>query len=186
MSLRYALLALLARESLTGYDLTKRFDSTIGFFWSARHSQIYPELAKLTGDGLVTFELVPQNGKPDKKVYTITSDGHHALQDWVSQDTERRSVKDPLLMRIWTVGLIDPKIALRHLKEADEAYTRRGEFLKQMTEEAQRTGINSPKPGNPWFGPSVALDCGRRQHEAYHAWIKATIALLENMPRSEE
>jgi len=121
MSLRFALLGLLARESLTGYDLTKRFDSTVGFFWSAKHSQIYPELANLTQEGLVTFELVTQTSKPNKKIYTITEEGRNVLRSWIDTPGDRRTVKDPLLMRIWVVGMIDPELALRQLREVATA-----------------------------------------------------------------
>src|SRR5690349_5022418 len=96
MSLRFAILGLLARESLTGYDLTKRFDTTIAFFWSAKHSQIYPELATLTKEGLVTYEVVTQTSKPNKKVYTITPEGIAALAAWVSEPRDKRTVKDPM------------------------------------------------------------------------------------------
>src|ERR1035438_4350623 len=56
MSLRHALLAILAVEPMTGYDLTKHFDRSAGNVWHAPHSQIYPELRKLESAGLVTAE----------------------------------------------------------------------------------------------------------------------------------
>ena len=50
-TLGYAILGLLSREDLSGYDLTQRMAGRVGYFWSARHSQIYPELAKLEDGG---------------------------------------------------------------------------------------------------------------------------------------
>ena len=43
MSLRYAVLGLLARRPSTGYELTQTFDRSLRTSWHARHSQIYPE-----------------------------------------------------------------------------------------------------------------------------------------------
>ena len=78
-TLGYALLGLLAREQLSGYDLAQKLKMPVGFFWTARHSQIYPELARLEREGLVTFHEVPQRGKPDKKIYSLTEAGREEV-----------------------------------------------------------------------------------------------------------
>ena len=74
-TLGYALLGLLAREPLSGYDLAQRLKGRVGFFWQARHSQIYPELGRLEAAGLVRHAVVEQQDRPDKKVYTIAEAG---------------------------------------------------------------------------------------------------------------
>jgi DNA-binding PadR family transcriptional regulator len=50
-TLGYAILGLLAREALSDYDLSSRMRARVGLFWQARHSQIYPELARLEEGG---------------------------------------------------------------------------------------------------------------------------------------
>jgi DNA-binding PadR family transcriptional regulator len=82
-TLGYALLGLLAREPLSGYDLAQQMKGPVAFFWQAQHSQIYPELARLEKDGLVQFEVVPQYDRPAKKVYAPTEAGRAALRAWV-------------------------------------------------------------------------------------------------------
>src|SRR3712207_9483471 len=89
-TLGYAILGLLSREELSGYDLMSRMKARVGFFWEARHSQIYPELARLEEQGLVTYRVVEQRGRPDKKVYEITPEGIEVLKGWVTED--RKSV----------------------------------------------------------------------------------------------
>src|SRR5690348_6743093 len=84
-TLGYALLGLLARRPLWGYDLARRMKVPIGYFWHASHSQIYPELAALEADGLVTHEIVQQRDRPDKKLYSITEAGREVLRRWVSE-----------------------------------------------------------------------------------------------------
>lgn len=179
MSLRFALLGLLARESLTGYDLTKRFDSSVGFFWTAKHSQIYPELASLTQDGLVTFELITQTSKPNKKVYTITDQGRQALRDWVATPGDRRTVKDPLLMRTWVVGLMDPEVALQQLREAKVEYDRRGTYLNDTDLMLRDMGATETQADNPLLGMYLSAKCGLMQHEAYSQWLSWAIGQLE-------
>ena len=52
-TLKYAILGLLNQKKMTGYDLMKQFESALCEFWSAKHSQIYPELKKLTEEALL-------------------------------------------------------------------------------------------------------------------------------------
>jgi DNA-binding PadR family transcriptional regulator len=167
---------------LTGYDLTKRFDSTIGFFWSAKHSQIYPELATLTKEGLVTFEVVTQTSKPNKKVYTITPAGREALTVWAAEDTEKRSVKDPLLMRVWAVGAVPADRVLPHLKACLEEYERRLAFLAE-TKEDLKAGPNAltPEQQQSAIGPFLAMRYGELQYAVYRDWLRDTIATLEKL-----
>lgn len=186
MSLRNAILGLLVRESLTGYDLTKKFDSTIGFFWSAKHSQIYPELANLTQEGLVTFELVTQTSKPNKKVYTITDAGREALNEWMHTPRERRAVKDPLLMRAWIVGIVDPELAIGQLKEALVEYEQRCEVFKQVEAAARADGAFTSSPENEWLGAALALRCGIMSNQAYRDWLVWAIEQLEQVLAARE
>jgi DNA-binding PadR family transcriptional regulator len=181
MSLRFALLGLLARDSLTGYDLTKRFDSTVGFFWSAKHSQIYPELANLTQEGLVTYELVTQTSKPNKKVYTITEEGRAALRAWVDTPGDKRTVKDPFLMRIWVVGMVDPALALRQLREVAAEFDRRDAGLQQAELAARASGADRATPDNIELGAYMTLRCGLLQHQAYREWLAWSIDQLERV-----
>lgn len=49
MSLPHAILTALLEKPSSGLELTRRFDRSIGYFWSATHQQIYRELGKLEG-----------------------------------------------------------------------------------------------------------------------------------------
>jgi PadR family transcriptional regulator, regulator of vanillate utilization len=85
MSLRHALLAILAVEPMTGYDLTKHFERSAANVWHAPHSQIYPELRKLEAAGLVTAESVTRGDRGIKRTYSITEAGHGDLVEWVEE-----------------------------------------------------------------------------------------------------
>lgn len=56
-TLKYAILGLLNKEPMTGYDIGKEFSKDLGEFWTAKHSQIYPELKKLLNEGLIVYEI---------------------------------------------------------------------------------------------------------------------------------
>ena len=112
-TLGYAILGLLSREALSGYDLTGRMKGRVGYFWSARHSQIYPELARLEDGGFVTHSVVEQRERPDKKVYEITAEGLAALKEWVVRPPELKPSRDELVLKAYSIWLADPEEAAR-------------------------------------------------------------------------
>jgi DNA-binding PadR family transcriptional regulator len=85
MSLRFTLLGLLALEPASGYDLKRTIERSTYFIWNATGPQIYSTLRKLREDGYITSEALPQTGKPDKEIHTITPDGRGALQDFMNE-----------------------------------------------------------------------------------------------------
>src|ERR1043166_7912991 len=79
----YAVLGLLADEPLSGYELHKRAERTIGYFWRPAKSKIYELLPRLSARGLVESRHVPQDKRPDKQVHSLTALGREALQEWL-------------------------------------------------------------------------------------------------------
>lgn len=91
----------------TGYEIGRQFDRSIGYFWSATHQQIYRTLGKLHADGLVSYEPVAQEGRPDKKVYTLSAAGRDALRHWVNSPTPIQQLRDDLGVKIRAAALGD-------------------------------------------------------------------------------
>ena len=48
------ILGLLSHEDLTGYDIKKRLDGAIGFFWKGSFGNIYPALTSMEKEGLIS------------------------------------------------------------------------------------------------------------------------------------
>lgn len=90
MSLRHGILGLLCGREASGYDLTREFDRTLSNVWSASHSQIYPELARLAADGLI--EQVG-SGPRGRKVYTATKAGRDEVVRWLREDEPARELR---------------------------------------------------------------------------------------------
>src|SRR6187200_545429 len=107
MALGDAILACLTERPMTGYELAKTFDSSIGFFWKADHQQIYRELSKLRDRGYIQGREVVQSGKPNKLVYTLTPEGRTALRHWAARPSTPASTKDDLLVRLHALDSID-------------------------------------------------------------------------------
>lgn len=85
-TLKYAILGLLMQSPMTGYDISKAFGVGLGSFWSAKHSQIYPELKRLAEEGLIRYSTVIQGEKLEKKLYEITPSGKQDFLAWLDQD----------------------------------------------------------------------------------------------------
>jgi DNA-binding PadR family transcriptional regulator len=107
MALREVILTVLARRPMTGYDIAKNFDQVLSNFWQASHQQVYRELAALSADGCVTFDVVPKAGKPDKKVYELTKTGREELKRWVAEPTDPPRRRNDLLVKVMAGLLVD-------------------------------------------------------------------------------
>lgn len=107
MSLPHVILTVLSTRDATGYDITKEFSASIGYFWKASHQQVYRELNKMASNGLVTCELHPQDGKPDRKVYSITEAGRQTLLGWFEHSTIHPTVRDEFAAKLMACDIQD-------------------------------------------------------------------------------
>jgi DNA-binding PadR family transcriptional regulator len=108
MALAHAILATLMDCPCSGYDLRKRFEGSVGFFWQASFQQIYRELGKLEEQGLVQSEGIAQQGRPDKKMFSVTAAGEGFLQSWIQQPCEIAPLRDDLLVKMFA-GFVAPR-----------------------------------------------------------------------------
>lgn len=106
MALKHVLLTVLHHRPATGYEVLKEFEAVLGFFWDASHQQIYRDLGRLSDDGLVRFEVVDQDDRPDKKVYYITEEGREVLRRWVEGPMDRKRVREDLLVKLLAGELV--------------------------------------------------------------------------------
>jgi DNA-binding PadR family transcriptional regulator len=100
MALEHALLIALSEQPASGLDLSRRFERSIGFFWSATHQQIYKVLARMDADGWVEVTEVAQTGKPDKKVYAVSPVGEAVLAAWLAAPTETQALRSELAVKL--------------------------------------------------------------------------------------
>jgi PadR family transcriptional regulator, regulatory protein AphA len=131
VTLENAILAFLDRESMTGYDLkTRCFDEAVGHLWTADQAQVYRTLERLAKRGLVRSKLVPQRGKPDRRVFSITPRGRDALGAWLHEGQEPAPVRDALLLRLTLAGSLPDGDLIGLLSQAREGYQARLEALR--------------------------------------------------------
>ncbi len=124
MSLKHGLLGLLNYGPMTGYELHKAFEASLGFFWQATQSQVYRELNAMEQGGFLSSERVIQEERPNKRVYSITDAGRSELMQWLSSpgtDIDNAlNVRSAFLMRIFFAGEVDSNAVISMLREYRE------------------------------------------------------------------
>src|SRR5215470_5711720 len=95
----------------------------VGYFWHARPSHIYAELLRLVREGFVTFQVIEQHDRPDKKVYTLTQEGLDAVCQWVSEPVEARPERNELALKAYSVWLAEPEQAMQLFQRQEEVHT---------------------------------------------------------------
>jgi len=121
MSLPFGILGLLRYNDNTGYDLAKLYKESLYTFWHAQHSQIHRELNSMEKKGWVSSQIVIQNGKPNKRIYTITDSGQDAFNEWMKEPANLyKNYSSPLLLSVF-FGAASPEETLRKLKDERDA-----------------------------------------------------------------
>jgi DNA-binding PadR family transcriptional regulator len=122
---------------MTGYDLKAYFNNSVNFFWSAKLSQIYRELSKLEAQGFVLYEAKEQEGRPNKKVYSVTEEGKEVFLEWLKAFPAKLSgvSRNEFLVRVF----FSSKLHKDDLKEVFKKY------LKEREEELYAYGFIEKK-----------------------------------------
>ena len=120
-TLHYIILGLLGAHPMSGYDIKRAFDRSLATYWNAGNSQIYTTLKTLAARKLVSSEIIQQEGRPNRRVYSLTPAGRAALDAWLAEPVPSRFTKDEFLTRLFFCGQTSDAIALRHLEEHEEA-----------------------------------------------------------------
>jgi DNA-binding PadR family transcriptional regulator len=179
-TLGYAILGLLAREPLSGYDLASRTRERLGFFWQARHSQIYPELARLEGEGMVAHRVVEQQDRPDKKVYEITGTGLEALKEWITAPVKARATRDELVLKAYSVWLADPERAVALFRDQQRLHKEQLlDYKKIGTWMEKEWGEDLHRLDSPSFASYAALQRGILHERGYTEWCDWVADQLE-------
>ena len=161
MTLEYAILGFLEREPMSGYDLkTRCFDATVGHIWTADQAQVYRTLERLAKRGLARSRLVPQRGRPDRRVFSITPGGSGALASWLREAQDPAPLRDPLLLRLSLADALPDGEVLDVLAQARRGYQTRLETL--------RAQVSAPTPA------CAATD--ERGRELYRMTLRAAMS----------
>lgn len=114
MALEHALLVSLSERPATGIELTRRFDRSIGFFWSATHQQIYKVLKRMEADGWV--QATQGGTRSTERHYSVTAAGNAALADWIAAPTPRAGFRSDLAVKMRGASYGDRQALQGHIR----------------------------------------------------------------------
>lgn len=101
----YVILGILSLRPSSGYDIKKTIENSIGYFYKVSNGQIYPVLKKLLDESAVIYTIEKNNGKPERKSYSITQRGHEVLLEWLESPGYKNDGE--LLLKIY-FGSLEP------------------------------------------------------------------------------
>jgi PadR family transcriptional regulator, regulatory protein AphA len=162
MSLRHALLNLLAGEPRSGYDLAGLFSISMGNVWPAQHSQIYPELAKLLADGLIEQT---GEGPRGRRTYQTTPEGLDELRSWLRDTEPDYSIRHPALLRAFCLWALPKQEALELLARD------RAEYVRQLTEIDHALANVDWSANELQRASRLVIECGQRFYRLQLDWI---------------
>ncbi|WGL15695.1 PadR family transcriptional regulator [Microbulbifer bruguierae] len=179
MSLRFAVLTLLDIEPGSGYDLKRRFERSVNHFWSASHQQMYRELHKLHQEGLLDCEEQIQDGRPDKKVYSLTEAGRATLRQLAARPAAAQKIRDPFLLQLFAGHHLPPALMraqlerqlAEHRQELATYEAQNARFYKRPPEQQQML----------WLSHQPLL----LGIETEKAWIQWAERLLQRLQQEE-
>jgi PadR family transcriptional regulator AphA len=163
MSLRHALLGLLARGPASGYDLLKTFEISLANVWSATQSQVYAELGRLAAAGLVK---VSDEGPRGRKEYTIEESGRAELLHWLTEVEPVPEKRSAMLLRVFFFGQLDAEKARAYLRQRAEAAADQREHLESIKEFVDQGTDDLSVYGR------LALEWGLRFHAMQREWAE--------------
>lgn len=166
MSLRHALLGLLAEGPASGYDLARRFQDELGAVWPAQHPKIYAELARLTTDGLIE---VDSEGPRRRKAYRVTEDGLAEVRRWLTEDEVDHTLRMEGLLRSFFFWLMHPDELDAHLEREEFYYAQMAAFARGYAAAKDRGDYGA---GPRIASARVAVEAGARLYEAMAGWAE--------------
>lgn len=175
MALAHAIMTALIDDDLSGYELAKAFDVSLGFFWRASHQQIYQELRKLADKGWLNKREVNQSGKPNKIVYGLTRSGRESLADWVYKESRVQESKDDLLIKLYNLSEQNVSHVISEIEQRRDAMMQR----LYLYERIRRAHYDEPGSLSVRRrGVYLALLGGIRHGEQYLQWCDEALTVL--------
>lgn len=176
MALEHAILVSLAERSASGYDLARRFDRSIGHFWSATHQQIYKVLGRMETSGLIAAEVVTQDGRPDKKVYKLTSDGQSELTRWTAEPTPPERLRSAFAVKVRALPFGDRDAIIADVQNRRAQHQ---ETLDYYRDSATKFYPEPMRVSDDEIGGYLVLRGGIRTEEAGIAWCDEILQSLD-------
>ncbi|AYL39967.1 PadR family transcriptional regulator (plasmid) [Streptomyces fungicidicus] len=182
MSLPHAILTALLEKPSSGLELTRRFDRSIGYFWSATHQQIYRELGKLDAEGLIRALPSEQPARGQKKAYEVLPAGRAELARWTAASQDPKPHRDAMLLRLRAAAVVGTAGLEDDLRRHRELHERQlGEYR-----EIERRDFPPGKDGREDRLRHLVLRAGIDLETFWTQWLDRALAEFARLPDADQ
>jgi DNA-binding PadR family transcriptional regulator len=179
-TLGYAILQLLERAPLSGYDLKKQFAASLAYGWYAHDSQIYPQLKQLEAQGYVESHVEASSAGPDRRIYAITDAGLTELVAWLPTALDDTRQKSELILRVWSSDLMPPEAFKRLLADVETQTREHLERLISIRNRLQRRyGLPEVTTDPRQVGVMLCLEHDIQLARAKLTWLERALTVVE-------
>lgn len=175
MSLDHALLVSLLEKPSSGYELARRFDRSIGYFWHATHQQIYRVLSRMEDASWIASEVQAGEAAPDRKEYSVTPPGRSELSRWMAEPVEAEGTRDALMIKLRSAAFFDPKSLIPELEHHRATHANRLTAYR-VIENRDFAGELDPQRALQY----MVLKSGLRYEQGWLEWCEEALELLRN------
>jgi PadR family transcriptional regulator AphA len=180
--LKYVLLGFLSYRPMSGYDMEKWMSVSTGNFWHAKLSQIYATLKSMEASELVASYIEPQEGRPDRRVYSITDAGQADFEQWLSMPLLDAPIKkDALLVKVFFGLQADKNALLSQLRvHLDLHKQQRNRYQQETPNEIAQFLADQPELGDHALLWAATLRYGELYEDTYIRWLEDVIAMIDS------
>lgn len=169
------ILGLLAHENLSGYDIKKRIDGGISFFWKGSFGNIYPSLSALERAGSVTRLDNTVCGGREKICYSITQKGMERLALWLKESKAANDLKYETLLKIFFGAAVGTEATVNTIRE----------FRRQTCESLNilrfyQNNLSEDLDHEDHLYYYLTVSFGVESYEGYLRWCDEAVGLLES------
>jgi len=180
MALDHALLVSLLEKPSSGYQLARRFDRSIGYFWHATHQQIYRVLARMEDANWIAAEIQAGESAPDRKVFSVSADGRAELSRWMAAPVEPEGTRDALMVKLRGAAFGDPLGLIPELEHHRAAHANRLTCYR-VIEARDFTGTPDPRRALQY----LVLKSGIRFEQGWLEWCEEALSLLRGFKQNQ-
>ncbi len=167
------ILGLLSHENLTGYDIKKRIDGAISFFWKGSFGNIYPALKDMENQGLITKNDTSVGGR-EKTTYHITTGGRDVLKDWLKEEQVSNELKYETLLKLFFGGAESREVSIHNIEVFEEQIQKDLKVLKNYSEALEKS---LDLEDHIYY--SLTASFGIEIYETYLKWCAKTKKMLK-------
>jgi len=187
MSLPHAILGLLNYMPMTGYDLKKFFDDSIGFFWSAQMSQIYRELKNLEEKEYVSSEEEISTKGPNKRIYSVTNQGVSHLKELLTDVPENidEDNRNAFLLRVMLLSNLGIEELYFQIQKRLKKYRKDLKALQSVEEKLQHYLQLTGKTETLIYW-KITLNRGLHDVKSHIKWAEESLSELKKIKEEKK